>query len=131
MLERGADSEGQISVPLQLGRLRCCVALLGVVVLECTGAKLLGITGSGLFIPLSQRMVMSARSGRLSSIKLPTADAVHLDATRLQQFWQMPWAVCFCIAGARPQWLFYDEVSREIFAWCCREANLALRMPRA
>jgi len=32
----------------------------------------------------------------------------------------MPWAVCFCITGERPQWLFYDEVSRE--------ANLALRI---
>ena len=131
MSQRGADSAEQISVPLQLGRLRCCVALLGVVVLECAGAKLLGITGSGLFIPLSHRMIMSAQPGRWSSIKLPITDSVHLYATRLQQFWQMPWAVCFCIAGARPQWLFSDEVSREVFAWCCREANLALRMPRA
>lgn len=128
MLERCAGSEEQISVPLQVGRLRCCVALIGVVVLECAGAKLLGITGSGLFLPLCQRVVMSARPGQLSSINLPTTDAMHLDPARLQQFWQMPWAVCFCIAGARPQWLFYDEVNREVFAWCCREANLALRM---
>ncbi len=128
MMQRGADSEEQISVPLQVGRLRFCVALLGVVVLECAGAKLLGITGSGLFLPLCQRMVMSAQLGRFSSIKLPTTESAHLEATRLQQFWQMPWAVCFCITGERPQWLFYGQVSREVFAWCCREANLALRI---
>ena len=51
-MQRGADSEEQNTVPLQVDRLRICVALPGVVVLEFAGAKLLGINGSGLFLPL-------------------------------------------------------------------------------
>ena len=126
-----AASEGKISISVHLGRLRFGVALLGVVILEYAGAKLLGISGSGLFVPLCQRVVMAAWPGQLGRLNLPTTDLTHIDATQLQQFWQTPWAVCFCVVGERPRWLFCDEVSREAFAWCSREANLALRMPSA
>ncbi|MBO78987.1 MAG: hypothetical protein CMQ22_05380 [Gammaproteobacteria bacterium] len=128
MLERRAGHEDQISISVRLGGVRCGVALLAVFVVEYAGAKLLGISGSGLFIPLCQRIVMSARPGQPNVVYLPTDDSVHLDGVRLRQFWQMPWVVCFCVTGERPQWLFRDEVTREVFAWCCREANVALSM---
>ena len=128
MLERRAGHEDQISISVRLGGARFGVALLAVFVLEYAGAKLLGISGSGLFIPLCQRIVMSARPGQSSVLYLPTDDSMHLDGARLRQFWQMPWVVCFCVTGERPQWLFRDEVTREVFAWCCRESNVALSM---
>ena len=126
-----AASEGKISISVHLGRSRFGVALLGVVILDYAGAESLGNRGSGLFVPLCQRVVMAAWPRQLSSLNLPTTDTTHIDATQLQQFWQTPWALCFCVVGERPQWLFCDEVRREAFAWCSREANLALRMPSA
>ena len=130
MPDRCAEREEQVSIALRLGRLRFSVALLGVFVLGYAGIKLLGISGSGLFIPLCHRIVMSSRPGQSGVVYLPTG-AAHLDGARLQQFWQMPWAVCFCVSGERPQWLFRDEVGPEVFAWCCRETNLALSMRSA
>ena len=128
MLERRAGHEDQISISVRLGGVRCGVALLAVCVVEYAGAKLLGISGSRLFIPLCQRIVMSARPGQPNVVYLPTDDSVYLDGVRLRQLWQRPWVVCFCVTGERPQWLFRDEVTREVFAWRCREANVALSM---
>ena len=128
MLERRAIHEDQISISVRLGGVRCGVAPLAVFVVEYAGAKLLGISGSGLFRPLCQRIVMSARPGQPNVVYLPTDDSVYLDGVRLRQLWQMPRVVCFCVTDERPQWLFRDEVTREVFAWRCREANVALSM---
>ena len=57
MPDRCAEREEQVSIALRLGRLRFSVALLGVFVLEYAGIKLLGISGSGLFIPLRYRII--------------------------------------------------------------------------
>ena len=112
--------------------MRFGAALMASVVVEYTGWRLLGVSGSGLMVPLCQRLLWTARPGRRSSLRLPKAQeqrlqsSTSIDAQRLQQFWQMPWAVCFCTDGAAPQWLFRDEVSRAVFVQCCREAHLAL-----
>lgn len=112
--------------------MRFGVALVISLVLEYTGWRLLGVSGSGLMVPLCQRLLWAARPGRSSALCLPKAQELHsqpsnsIDARRLRQFWQMPWAVCFCTDGAAPQWLFRDEVSRATFVQCCREAHLAL-----
>ena len=77
-----------------------------------------------------QRLPSSARPGQCGELRLPQIDADgphwRLDGAALRQFWQMPWAICLCVTGNRPQWLFYDEVERGVFVQCCREAHLAL-----
>jgi len=52
VLERRAGHEDQISISVRSGGVHYGVALLAVFVVEYAGAKLLGISGSGLFITL-------------------------------------------------------------------------------
>ena len=81
-------------------------------------------------LPVCQRLLSAARPGQYGELRLPQIDADgphwRLDGAALRQFWQMPWAICLCVTGNRPQWLFYDEVERGVFVQCCREAHLAL-----
>ena len=117
-------------VPMRNGRLRFLTALLAVVVVEYSGWRLLGASGCGIMLPVFQRLLSSARPGQCGELRVPQIDADgphwRLDGAALRQFWQMPWAICLCVTGNRPQWLFYNEVERGVFVQCCREAHLAL-----
>jgi hypothetical protein len=132
MSDRQYGLPEQLVIPLCFGVTRLCVALSLVVVLGYAGWCLLGMSGIGLMAPICQRMLGSAWPGRQYQLWLPKAElnGAHggwsLDGHHLRQFWQMPWAICLCVTGARPQWLFRDEVSRGVFVQCCREAHLAL-----
>jgi hypothetical protein len=97
------------------------------------GAKLLGLTGFGLFAMACHSYLMHAIADKFLYLHLPgefdnparSLQQISLNEPMHIQSWQLNWALCLCFQGQPPQWVFVDEVDAGTFAALSRLVKVA------